>query len=348
MFNFRIYNWMSKSLNLKKFTLLIYAYVYSFTNHEGGFFECTIETISKNLGISRNSVGTALKYLSDNNFLIKTTYTYKNLKRVKYMHNRDIASKAIAECEENTKHNAMAYITIYDWMVTEYHLSGHELITYALIYSFSNSQKQYYQGTLDYICNRFNLDIRTAYRVINNLESKNMITLYGKGRKEKVYRTNFDYIPDNDIISEYDDFEETFETNNSEKKNNCQKSDFDDIDAILQREIEQETEQNETEKNSLLDTEKAVESEPDYEKDLQLLENSIAYFCDTHGVNLDELAYMLEEDYINRSRLHKVIELVKDRQQKELISEKKKADKKKIVANRNMRRMLAKNRRKAC
>ena len=223
MFNFRIYNWMSKSLNLKKFTLLIYAYVYSFTNHEGGFFECTIETISKNLGISRNSVGTALKYLSDNNFLIKTTYTYKNLKRVKYMHNRDIASKAIAECEGNTKHNAMAYITIYDWMVTEYHLSGHELITYALIYSFSNSQKQYYQGTLDYICNRFNLDIRTAYRVINNLESKNMITLYGKGRKEKVYRTNFDYTPDNDIISEYDDFEETFETNNSEKKNDCQK-----------------------------------------------------------------------------------------------------------------------------
>lgn len=348
MFNFRIYNWMSKSLNLKKFTLLIYAYVYSFTNHEGGFFECTIETISKNLGISRNSVGTALKYLSDNNFLIKTTYTYKNLKRVKYMHNRDIASKAIAECEGNTKHNAMAYITIYDWMVTEYHLSGHELITYALIYSFSNSQKQYYQGTLDYICNRFNLDIRTAYRVINNLESKNMITLYGKGRKEKVYRTNFDYTPDNDIISEYDDLEETFETNNSEKKNDCQKSNFDDIDAILQREIEQETKQNETEKNSLLDTEKAVESEPDYEKDLQLLENSIAYFCDTHGVNLDELAYMLEEDYINRSRLHKVIELVKDRQQKELISEKKKADKKKIVANRNMRRMLAKNRRKAC
>lgn len=348
MFNFRIYNWMSKSLNLKKFTLLIYAYVYSFTNHEGGFFECTIETISKNLGISRNSVGTALKYLSDNNFLIKTTYTYKNLKRVKYMHNRDIASKAIAECEGNTKHNAMAYITIYDWMVTEYHLSGHELITYALIYSFSNSQKQYYQGTLDYICNRFNLDIRTAYRVINNLESKNMITLYGKGRKEKVYRTNFDYTPDNDIISEYDDLEETFETNNSEKKNDCQKSNFDDIDAILQREIEQETKQNETAKNSLLDTEKAVESEPDYEKDLQLLENSIAYFCDTHGVNLDELAYMLEEDYINRSRLHKVIELVKDRQQKELISEKKKADKKKIVANRNMRRMLAKNRRKAC
>lgn len=264
------------------------------------------------------------------------------------MHNRDIASKAIAECEENTKHNAMAYITIYDWMVTEYHLSGHELITYALIYSFSNSQKQYYQGTLDYICNRFNLDIRTAYRVINNLESKNMITLYGKGRKEKVYRTNFDYTPDNDIISEYDDLEETFETNNSEKKNDCQKSDFDDIDAILQREIEQETKQNETEKNSSLDTEKAVESEPDYEKDLQLLENSIAYFCDTHGVNLDELAYMLEEDYINRSRLHKVIELVKDRQQKELISEKKKADKKKIVANRNMRRMLAKSRRKAC
>lgn len=339
---------MSKSLNLKKFTLLIYAYVYSFTNHEGGFFECTIETISKNLGISRNSVGTALKYLSDNNFLIKTTYTYKNLKRVKYMHNRDIASKAIAECEENTKHNAMAYITIYDWMVTEYHLSGHELITYALIYSFSNSQKQYYQGTLDYICNRFNLDIRTAYRVINNLESKNMIMLYGKGRKEKVYRTNFDYTHDNNIISEYEDFEETFETNNSEKKNNCQKSDFDDIDAILQREIEQETEQNETEKSSSLDTEKTVESEPDYEKDLQLLENSIAYFCDTHGVNLDELAYMLEEDYINRSRLHKVIELVKDRQQKELISEKKKADKKKIVANRNMRRMLAKSRRKAC
>lgn len=339
---------MSKSLNLKKFTLLIYAYVYSFTNRENGYFECTIETISKNLGISRNSVGTALKYLSDNNFLIKTTYTYRNLKRVKYMHNRDIASKAIAECEENTKHNAMAYITIYDWMVTEYHLSGHELITYALIYSFSNSQKQYYQGTLDYICNRFNLDIRTAYRVINNLESKNMIMLYGKGRKEKVYRTNFDYTHDNNIISEYEDFEETFEVDNSEEKNDCQKSDFDDIDAILQSEIEQETERNETEKSSSLDTEKIVESEPDYEKDLQLLENSIAYFCDTHGVNLDELAYMLEEDYINRSRLHKVIELVKDRQQKELISEKKKADKKKIVANRNMRRMLAKSRRKAC
>ena len=107
------------------------------------------------------------------------------------MHNRDIASKAIAECEENTKHNAMAYITIYDWMVTEYHLSGHELITYALIYSFSNSQKQYYQGTLDYICNRFNLDIRTAYRVINNLESKNMIMSLWQRKKRKGVSTEF-------------------------------------------------------------------------------------------------------------------------------------------------------------
>ena len=53
-----------------------------------------------------------------------------------------------------------------------------------------------------------------------------------------------------------------------------------------------------------------MELKPDYEKDLQLFRKTQLRIFVDHGVNLDELAYMLEEDYINRSRLHKVIELV--------------------------------------
>ena len=45
----------------------------------------------------------------------------------------------------------MAYIVIQDWMISDLQLKGNELLTYALIYGFSQDGESEFKGSLKYI-----------------------------------------------------------------------------------------------------------------------------------------------------------------------------------------------------
>lgn len=61
------------------------------------------------------------------------------------------------------------YILIQGWMIEDLHLSGNDLLIYALIYGFSQDGVSYFCGSLKYISQWLGIDISTASRVINKL-----------------------------------------------------------------------------------------------------------------------------------------------------------------------------------
>lgn len=60
------------------------------------------------------------------------------------------------------------YINVQGWMINELHLKGNELIIYALIYGFSQTEGQVYSGGLQYLADWTN---STKQGVIKNLKS---------------------------------------------------------------------------------------------------------------------------------------------------------------------------------
>lgn len=67
------------------------------------------------------------------------------------------------------------YIQIQGWMVTELKLSGNELVTYALIYGFSQDEESVFSGSISYLCSALNCTKPTARRVLNSLVNKNLL-----------------------------------------------------------------------------------------------------------------------------------------------------------------------------
>ena len=66
------------------------------------------------------------------------------------------------------------YITIQGWMVNELHLSGNELVCYAIIYGFSQDGK-FWDGSLTYLSEWMGVSRRTTINVINSLITKGYI-----------------------------------------------------------------------------------------------------------------------------------------------------------------------------
>lgn len=67
------------------------------------------------------------------------------------------------------------YIAIADWML-DLNLNTRELLTYALIYGFSQDGEGYYYGSLAYLANWLGINDRTnATRYLNSLVDKNLV-----------------------------------------------------------------------------------------------------------------------------------------------------------------------------
>lgn len=67
------------------------------------------------------------------------------------------------------------YLTIQGWMIENLHLSGNDLLVYALIFGFSQDGVSYFRGSLKYISQWLNIDTSTASRIINKLIKCNLI-----------------------------------------------------------------------------------------------------------------------------------------------------------------------------
>lgn len=68
------------------------------------------------------------------------------------------------------------FITIQGWMVSDLHLSGSELICYALIYGFSQDDNSVFCGSANYIANWLGVDRRQVMRILQRLVDKKLIT----------------------------------------------------------------------------------------------------------------------------------------------------------------------------
>ena len=67
------------------------------------------------------------------------------------------------------------FLVIQGWMVTELDLKGNELLIYALIYGFTQSDDQWFDGSLKYIAEWTNSTVRGVQKSIAALVEKNLI-----------------------------------------------------------------------------------------------------------------------------------------------------------------------------
>lgn len=68
------------------------------------------------------------------------------------------------------------FIQIAGWMINKLHLSGNDLVVYALLYGFSQDGRSEFCGTLEYIAEWLQISDRTALRIINKLVDDGLVT----------------------------------------------------------------------------------------------------------------------------------------------------------------------------
>lgn len=81
---FSVQAWMVNKLNLKGCERDVFAIIYGYSQDEESDFHGSLEYLSQLTGYSRNAICTALKSLTDKEFLIKTEQTTNNIKTCRY------------------------------------------------------------------------------------------------------------------------------------------------------------------------------------------------------------------------------------------------------------------------
>ena len=68
------------------------------------------------------------------------------------------------------------YIVIQGFMLTELHLKGAELLVYAAVYGFCQTEEQYFTGSLQYLAEWTNCTVRGVSKCLKSLTEKNLIS----------------------------------------------------------------------------------------------------------------------------------------------------------------------------
>lgn len=97
------------------------------------------------------------------------------------------------------------YIDVKAWMVTDLGLQGDELLTYAIIFGFSQDGVGWYLGGRGYICNWLGCSEKTAGRILKSLYDKGLLIKEsdkGKAGIRYRYQVKFSTISELSTISE--------------------------------------------------------------------------------------------------------------------------------------------------
>lgn len=84
------------------------------------------------------------------------------------------------------------YIVVQYWMVTNYNLTGNELLIYALIHGFNQDGETFFNGSIGYISEFLNISKRSVIEILKKLVDKKLIIkqeLYINGVKFCKYKT---------------------------------------------------------------------------------------------------------------------------------------------------------------
>lgn len=91
------------------------------------------------------------------------------------------------------------YFTVQGWMINRLKLSGNELLAFAVIYGFSQTDGTVFSGSLDYLCKSIGCARRAALNVLQRLMDKGLIfkQKYDKnGLKNTAYFCNLKAVED--------------------------------------------------------------------------------------------------------------------------------------------------------
>ena len=72
------------------------------------------------------------------------------------------------------------FYTVQGWMVSELHLTGNELLAYAVIYGFSQDGASAFRGTLAYIAEWLGCSKSSAHRTLKRLTERGLIEVCGR------------------------------------------------------------------------------------------------------------------------------------------------------------------------
>ena len=81
----------------------------------------------------------------------------------------------------------MGHIVIHDWMVNDLSLKGSELITYALIYGFSQDGESEYHGTVQYVAKWCGVTRSNASLVLSRLCEKGLLNRREVNERNQTY-----------------------------------------------------------------------------------------------------------------------------------------------------------------
>ena len=73
------------------------------------------------------------------------------------------------------------FYTVQGWMVSELHLTGNELLAYAVIYGFSQDGASAFRGTLAYIAEWLGCSKSSAHRTLRRLTERGLIEASADG-----------------------------------------------------------------------------------------------------------------------------------------------------------------------
>ena len=71
--------------------------------------------------------------------------------------------------------NSRNFITIQGWMISELNLKGNDLLIYAIIYGFSQTEGQYFTGSLSYLAEWTNSTKQGVQKNLKSLIDKGLI-----------------------------------------------------------------------------------------------------------------------------------------------------------------------------
>lgn len=85
-------------------------------------------------------------------------------------------------------------VLLQGWMITELGLSGTNLIIYALIYGFTQTEEHWFSGSVEYISQWANVSERTVQRSLPLLEEQGLIEREVREGRTTRYRANLDAV----------------------------------------------------------------------------------------------------------------------------------------------------------
>ena len=68
------------------------------------------------------------------------------------------------------------FYVIHGWMMNELNLKGNELLVYAVIYGFSQTENQFFTGSLQYLMSATKASRQTIINCLNSMTKKGLIS----------------------------------------------------------------------------------------------------------------------------------------------------------------------------